>query len=89
MTGFAMTGLGHSQYRWTALAQIADLAGIGGVSAVMVLVAAALARMLPWRGAQNRLVAAVARGARAGTVPGLWPLAAGSAADPARARKWR
>ena len=31
LTGFAMTGLGHSQYRWTALAQIADLAGIGGV----------------------------------------------------------
>jgi apolipoprotein N-acyltransferase len=50
MTGFAMTGLGHSQYRWTALAQIADLAGIGGVSAVIVFVAAAFARMLPGEG---------------------------------------
>jgi apolipoprotein N-acyltransferase len=50
MTGFAMTGLGHSQYRWTALAQIADLAGVGGVSAVIVLVAAALARTLPAEG---------------------------------------
>ncbi|HEY1786436.1 MAG TPA: apolipoprotein N-acyltransferase [Pirellulales bacterium] len=47
MTGFAMTGLGHSQYRWTALTQVADLAGVGGVSAVIVLVGAALARILP------------------------------------------
>jgi apolipoprotein N-acyltransferase len=50
LTGFSMTGLGHSQYRWTTLAQIADLAGIGGVGAVMVLVAAALARMIPVEG---------------------------------------
>ncbi|HEX4144333.1 MAG TPA: apolipoprotein N-acyltransferase [Pirellulales bacterium] len=50
MTGFSMTGLGHSQYRWTALAQIADLAGVGGIGAVMVLVAAALARTLPGEG---------------------------------------
>ncbi len=44
LTGFAMTGLGHSQYRWTDLHQIADLAGIGGVGAVMMLVAAAVVR---------------------------------------------
>ncbi|HTU24246.1 MAG TPA: apolipoprotein N-acyltransferase, partial [Pirellulales bacterium] len=50
LTGFEMTGLGHSQYRWLALAQIADLAGIGGVSAVIVFVAAALVRMLPLAG---------------------------------------
>lgn len=31
LTGFMMTGLGHSQYRWTTLVQIADLAGVGGV----------------------------------------------------------
>ena len=47
LTGFSMTGLGHSQYRWTHFIQIADLAGIGGVGAVMMLVAAAVARMFP------------------------------------------
>ncbi len=47
LTGFMMTGLGHSQYRWTTLVQIADLAGVGGVGALVVFAAACLTRMLP------------------------------------------
>jgi apolipoprotein N-acyltransferase len=47
LTGFMLTGLGHSQYRWTTLVQIADLAGLNGVSAFIVFAAACLARMLP------------------------------------------
>jgi apolipoprotein N-acyltransferase len=42
-----LTGLGHSQYRWTTLVQIADLAGLNGVSAFIVFAAACLARMWP------------------------------------------
>ncbi len=47
LTGFLMTGLGHSQYRWTALVQLADLAGVNGVSAFMIFAAACAVRMLP------------------------------------------
>lgn len=47
MTGFTMASLGHTQYRWIELIQISDLAGFYGVSFLVMLVAACLARMLP------------------------------------------
>lgn len=59
LTGFNMAALGHSQYRWMALIQCADLAGGYAVSFLVLFVAACLARMLP---SENRPWAA-------------WPLA--------------
>jgi apolipoprotein N-acyltransferase len=44
--GFAMASLSHTQYRWPAVIQISDLFGGYGVSFVIVLVGACLARML-------------------------------------------
>jgi len=41
--GFTLGGLGHTQWRWTTLIQIADWAGAGGVGGLVMLVAAALA----------------------------------------------
>jgi apolipoprotein N-acyltransferase len=55
LTGFLMTGLGHSQYRWTTLAQVADLAGLNGLSALMIFVAACATRMLPLAGRRAAL----------------------------------
>jgi len=45
--GFTMASLGHTQYRWLALIQISDLVGAYGVSFLVMLVSASLARMLP------------------------------------------
>jgi apolipoprotein N-acyltransferase len=53
LSGFTMASPGHTQYRWPALAQISDLVGNYGVSFLIVLVAASLARMLPWDGARR------------------------------------
>ena len=39
--GFTFAMLGHTQWRWTALLQIADVAGAVGVSAIVMVVAAA------------------------------------------------
>ena len=47
ITGFSAGLLGHSQIQWLALLQVSDLVGAYGVSFVMMLVAACLARMLP------------------------------------------
>ncbi|MBN2475461.1 MAG: apolipoprotein N-acyltransferase [Pirellulales bacterium] len=47
LTGFTMASLGHTQYRWIDLIQLSDLAGAYGVSFVVMLVAACLARMVP------------------------------------------
>ncbi len=63
LTGFMMTGLGHSQYRWTTLIQLADLAGVNGVSALVVFVGACLARMLPIAGRRLTLWPALPLGA--------------------------
>jgi len=49
LTGFTMASLCHTQYRWIALIQLSDLAGGYGVSFVMMLTAACLARMIPCR----------------------------------------
>ncbi len=45
-----MASLHHAHYRWLTLIQIADLAGGYGLSFVIVLAAACVARMLPWDG---------------------------------------
>ena len=45
-TGFSMSSLCHSQYRNTGLIQCADFCGEFGVTFLMVLVAAAIARAL-------------------------------------------
>lgn len=39
--GFTFAGLGHTQWRWTTLIQSADIAGVVGVSGLVMLVAAA------------------------------------------------
>jgi apolipoprotein N-acyltransferase len=48
--GFTMASLGHTQYRWIALIQMSDLGGAYGVSFVVMLVAACLARIVPCEG---------------------------------------
>lgn len=58
LTGFTMASLGHTQYRWLELIQLSDLAGAYGVSFVVMLVAACLARMFPCDGRR----------------PALWPV---------------
>ncbi len=50
ITGFSAGLLAHTQVQWLALLQISDLAGAYGVSFVIMLVAACLARMLPLSG---------------------------------------
>jgi len=47
LTGTTLANLGHTQYRWIELIQLADLVGEYGVSFLVMLVAACLARMLP------------------------------------------
>ena len=47
LTGFSIALLGHTQVKWHALIQIADLAGAYAVSFVVIFAAACLARMLP------------------------------------------
>ena len=44
--GFTFAMLGHSQWRWTALLQIADIAGAIGLSGIVMLVAAVLFQLL-------------------------------------------
>ena len=46
-TGFSWYYLGHSQYQWTSLVQIADIAGAYGVSFLVALVAGSLTECLP------------------------------------------
>ena len=43
--GFTFGMLGHSQWRWNTLLQIADIAGAIGLSGIVMLVAAALFRL--------------------------------------------
>jgi apolipoprotein N-acyltransferase len=49
LSGFSMASLSHSQYRWTPIIQSADAWGEFGVTFLMVLAAAAIARALPIR----------------------------------------
>lgn len=50
LTGMTMASLGHTQYRWTTVIQVSDLAGAFAVGFVVMFVAAALARCLPVEG---------------------------------------
>ncbi len=50
LTGFLMAALGHTQYRWLSVIQLSDLVGAYGVSFLIMFVAAALARALPFNG---------------------------------------
>ena len=47
ITGITIANLGHTQYRWIELIQLSDLVGAYGVSFVVMLVGACLARMVP------------------------------------------
>ncbi len=47
ITGFSMALLGHTQVRWATLIQISDILGAYGVSFLVMLVAACIARMSP------------------------------------------
>lgn len=50
LSGFTMASLATTQYRWPLVLQIADVFGSYGVSFLIVLVAAGIARMLPCEG---------------------------------------
>lgn len=47
MTGFAWYFLGHSQYRWIELIQIADITGVYGITFLTAMSAALLSEFLP------------------------------------------
>jgi apolipoprotein N-acyltransferase len=51
LSGVTMASIAHTQYRWPLVIQVSDLVGNYGVSFVIVLVGAAMARMIPWDGA--------------------------------------
>ena len=53
--GFTMASLGHTQYHWLELIQIADLVGAYGVGFVVMFAAACLASALPLGGRKPRL----------------------------------
>jgi apolipoprotein N-acyltransferase len=52
--GFTFAGLGHTQWRWTTLIQLADVAGAVGVGGVVMAAAAALATLVPSGGHDPR-----------------------------------
>lgn len=78
--GFTFGGLGHTQWRWTALIQCADAAGAVGVSGVVMAAAAGIAAVVQARCGTRRR-AALAEGATAVVVAvaavlyGHWRLA--------------
>ena len=47
MTGFAWYYLGHSQYRWIELIQIADITGVYGITFLTAMSAAAVSELIP------------------------------------------
>ncbi|HEV3416352.1 MAG TPA: apolipoprotein N-acyltransferase [Pirellulales bacterium] len=50
LSGFTMGSLGHTQYRWLAFIQIADILSGCGIGGLVILGAACIARMIPWDG---------------------------------------
>ncbi|MCA9057316.1 MAG: apolipoprotein N-acyltransferase [Planctomycetaceae bacterium] len=46
-TGFSWYYLGHSQYRWQALIQIADVTGVYGISFLIAMSSAVIADLIP------------------------------------------
>ncbi|HZZ28654.1 MAG TPA: apolipoprotein N-acyltransferase [Pirellulales bacterium] len=49
LSGFTMGALSHTQVHWLAFIQIADVIGDYGTSGLVMLVAACIARTIPWR----------------------------------------
>ena len=47
LTGCVMATVGETQYRWTQLIQVSDLAGSHGITLIVVFAAACVARMIP------------------------------------------
>jgi len=56
--GFTFAGLGHTQWRWTMLIQVADAFGAVGVGGVVMAVAAGIIEVATARTASRRLLAA-------------------------------
>jgi apolipoprotein N-acyltransferase len=50
LSGFTMGNLSHTQVHWLAVIQGADVVGDYGVSGLVMLVAACIVRIIPWRG---------------------------------------
>jgi apolipoprotein N-acyltransferase len=83
--GFTMAAVGHTQWRWTTIIQVADLFGDVGMSGLVVLVAAGIAEAIPdgwnpgggrrtaWRRCRPLAISALAVVAAAGY--GSWRLA--------------
>lgn len=83
LSGMSMASLSHTQYLWPPILQISDLVGGYGVTFLIMLVAACLARALPWAG-QPRTgwpVAVAAATFTAALGYGYWRMAQ-PAADP-------
>lgn len=66
LTGFSIGLLGHTQGHWTRLIQLSDATGAYGVSFLVMLFAAGLARTIPLDSAERRW--------------SVWPLASAAAA---------
>ncbi len=48
--GFTIASLAHTQYQWLEFVQLADVIGCYGISGLMMLVTASVARVIPWAG---------------------------------------
>ena len=66
--GFTFGGLGHTQWRWTTLIQVADCMGAVGVGGVVMAVAAGLAESVAAVASRDRVRAAVLAGLAAAVV---------------------
>ena len=66
--GFTFGGLGHTQWRWTTLIQVADCMGAVGVGGVVMAVAAGLAESVAAVASRERVRAAVLSGLAAAVV---------------------
>jgi len=66
--GFTFGGLGHTQWRWTTLIQLADCLGAVGVGGVVMAVAAGAAEIVAAVASRERVRAAVLSGLAAAAV---------------------
>ena len=55
VTGFLMAALGHTQYDWLEIIQCSDLCGAYGVSFLVMLLAAAIAMVIPYDGTRGKV----------------------------------
>ena len=54
-TGFLLAALAHTQHHWITVIQISDLVGAYGLSFLVMLIAACLARVVPIHGQRTRI----------------------------------